>query len=106
PLGVLPLRVKTPKRAADRTRMVVLDEGAGNACLRVALRLVGLQEEAAIVAKDFGRDDDHVRNLGTFDLHGRSSSQRRSWNGVPANVSPILSAANAASERVSGGRER
>ena len=49
-LGVAELGVEAAQRPAHREGVVVLDEGLGDAALAVLLLVVGLEEEAAVVA--------------------------------------------------------
>jgi len=53
-----------------RTRVVVLDEGAGDAARRVFPFVIALEEEAALVLEDVGLDQDHVGNRGGREAHG------------------------------------
>ncbi len=62
--------------------MVVLHKRQGDPrLLGIALRLEGLQEEAAVVTEDLGFDQLDVRDRGVEDLHQSCSlhSRARYW---------------------------
>ena len=66
------LQMQAAQRAADRPRMVVLHERAGDAVLAVRVGVIGLDEEAAVVVVDVGLDDERR----PADRSGRRARQR------------------------------
>src|SRR5262245_42025029 len=80
------LQMQAAQRAADRSRMIVLHEGAGNAVLAIPISVVRLEKESAGVFVDVGLDQDHARQAGWLDAHVSSrvrgcgtGTGRRHW---------------------------
>jgi hypothetical protein len=79
-LGMRVLDVQAAQDALTRVGLIVLYHALRYAEPGITLRLPGLHEPAARVAKDLGFDDQCVRDLGLNDIHGsipRSSSPIR-----------------------------
>jgi len=64
------LKVQAAHGSADRLRVVVLDERAGDAARKIFSRVIGFEEESPAVAMDVRLDDDHAGQLCLLELHG------------------------------------